>query len=129
MKGPLLTMCSRSVSSIVVILALAALCFSVGEGLRLRPFPALEKVQLDATDGSFVDRSSRLTVFKSGPLDVPTQLQKRSKRFAVDALGPAYRYSNKPSMRLYGCAEQQPITVASIILVSFPSDRAPPLNS
>lgn len=126
MKDLFATMRSRSVSSVVVILTLAALCFSVGEGLRLRPFPTPQS--LDPTNRSSVD-PSRVSVFKSGPLDVPAQTQKRSKRFAIDLAAPVSHYSYKPVTCLHALSVQDTLDVASISLVAFPSDRAPPFTT
>ena len=61
----------------VLAVIIGSLCFSVGEGLRLTPFPVSS-----LTENSENDRS------KYGPLDVPAQPQKRSKRQALDLAGP-----------------------------------------
>lgn len=116
----------RSVSSIAVILTLIALCFSVGEGLRLRPFPVPQSAEPDTTNGSSVDSSSGLAVFKSGPLDVPTQLQKRSKRFAVDFSGAVSRYAYKPFPGISQFPVRETTAAASIGPAASFSGRAPP---
>ena len=122
MKDVFRTMRSRTLSSIAIVLTLAALCFSVGEGLRLTPFPDLE------SSSSFA-KSSQSAVRTYGPLDVPVQAQKRSKRFAIDLLGPVSTYTHKLFTRRFGRSERPSLTVASVLLVSFPSDRGPPLTA
>jgi hypothetical protein len=105
----------------IIVLTLVALCFSVGEGLRLTPFPAL------ATDSS-VAGASQLSVHQYGPLDVPAQAQKRSKRFAIDLSCPVSLYTHKLLALLNSASEDHPAIVASVLAVAFPSDRAPPFS-
>jgi hypothetical protein len=107
----------------VIILTLAALCFSVGEGLRLTPFPVSQSVE---TGTAGVLRSS---VHRYGPLDVPAQAQKRSKRFAIDLSCPVSFYANELTARRQPSSERHSFTVTSLALVAFPSDRAPPVIS
>ena len=107
----------------VIILTLAALCFSIGEGLRLTPFPVSQSVE---TDTAGVSRSS---VHRYGPLDVPAQAQKRSKRFAIDLSCPVSFYANELTARRQPSSERHSFTVTSLALVAFPSDRAPPVIS
>src|SRR6185436_13973521 len=123
MKELFPTMRSRCVSSAVIILTLAALCFSVGEGLRLTPFPVPQSVEVETAG---VSRSS---VHQYGPLDVPAQMQKRSKRFAIDFSCPVSLYTNELSARRQPASERHSITLTSLALVAFPSDRAPPVIS
>ena len=119
---------SPLILSVLTAVKIAALCFSVGEGLRLTPFPA----------PSFDDdRNHRLSVTSSanktslsqyGPLDVPTQNQKRSKR-QVDVAGPAVAGTRDfvpESSPVLAC---ELIDVPSVLLVPGPSGRAPPFLS
>jgi hypothetical protein len=123
------TMRSRHISSIVLIVAIIALCFSVGEGLRLTPFPVLQRIQVDPATASSIAGASQLSVYTYGPLDVPTQPQKRSKRLAIDLLCPDSLHSDQLFTRLYPSTEHGPRAIASILLIAFPSDRAPPFTS
>ncbi len=76
-------------SSVILIVVIASLCFSVGEGLRLTPFPLSAPTRVEATNVSFdANASHETSLYKNGPLDVPTQTQKRSKRQAVDFACP-----------------------------------------
>ena len=107
----------------VIILTLAALCFSIGEGLRLTPFPVSQSVE---TGTAGVSRSS---VHRYGPLDVPAQAQKRSKRFVIDLSCPVAFYTNELTARRQPASERYSNIVTSLALVAFPSDRAPPVIS
>ncbi|HEU4834309.1 MAG TPA: hypothetical protein VFS90_07840 [Pyrinomonadaceae bacterium] len=109
-------------SSVVILLTLAALCFSVGEGLRLTPFPVSQSVEGD------VAGVSQSSVHKYGPLDVPAQAQKRSKRFAIDLSCPVSLYTNEFSARRQPANERHSINVTAVLAVAFPSDRAPPFS-
>lgn len=68
---------------------LLALCFSVGEGVRLIPFPDSrpDAASLEAASSS-VGRPDfdLLQRYRPGRLDVPVKVQKRSKR-QVDSCG------------------------------------------
>lgn len=124
MKGLFHTMRSRAVSSAVILLTLGALCFSVGEGLRLTPFP-----QATPESGSPIDGTSQSSVFKAGPLDVPTQPQKRSKRFAIEVSCPVSVDSAELFANLYPAPERHLELVVSNLLVAIPAGRAPPFTS
>lgn len=125
MRDLFITLRARSVSSIIIGLTLIALCFSVGEGLRLTPFPV--SAQLDPASTLTTSGNTPLRAGQYGPLAVPTQLQKRDKRLAFDLPDPVSTYSYEPFARSFPAAEYQPTTVVSVFPVAFPSDRAPPL--
>ena len=68
----------RSVHNTIVSIGIVAcLCFSIGEGLRLTPFPVTANTGAETSSD---DHSVR----KYGPLDVPTRVQSRNKRQFVD---------------------------------------------
>ena len=81
---------SRVTNSVVMTAALLAviigsLCFSVGEGLRLTPFPNLVlSLSQDAGDLETAGTIDEIAIAKYGPVDVPAQTQKRGKRHSVD---------------------------------------------
>src|SRR5262245_43995660 len=79
-------MSSPLMSSVLSAVILGALCFSVGEGLRLTPFPVSNLAQ---TEGPHLSVTTGISLSHYGPLDVPAQNQKRSKRQALDLAGPA----------------------------------------
>lgn len=110
---------------------IACLCFSVGEGLRLRPFPVSALADSEATNTQLNATSSNETsLYKYGPLDVPTRVQNRGKRQLVD-------YGNAPSQNrreltvnqvLFSSADE-PAGIVSLSFGSHLSGRAPPSNS
>ena len=63
---------------IVSLSVVACLCFSIGEGLRLTPFPVA--VFTEAEGFNETDNSLQ----RYGPLDVPARAQSRNKRPVVD---------------------------------------------
>ena len=74
----------RIKTSIILIVVIASLCFAVGEGLRLTPFPIASLIGVGATETPLSIKSAdQFSSHKYGPLDVPTQHQKRNKRQAV----------------------------------------------
>ena len=123
MKDFLPTMRSRFVSSMVVSLTLMALCFSVGEGLRLTPFPVSQNAQVDF---SSINRGSQSSIYTYGPLDIPIQTQKRSKRFAIDLLCPAPLGTGEFVPQQYPAFERRTHPFISTLLIAFPSERGPP---
>jgi len=104
---------------LIIVLTLVALCFSVGEGLRLTPFTEA------ATDSS-VAGASHLSVHQYGPLNVPAQAQKRSKRIALDLSCPVSVYTGDFVAARHSASDDLPARVASVLAVVFPSGRAPP---
>lgn len=118
------TISNRIVSTAVMAVIVGALCFSVGEGLRLTPFP---QKQQDA--GVTVSNTFAEVSLQYGPLDVPARAQKRSKRYAADCAAP-----NPPAMRdvvtvSSSLEDTAAINVASILFVARPTGRAPPFVS
>jgi hypothetical protein len=110
---------------------IACLCFSVGEGLRLRPFPVSALAESRVTNTQInATTSYETSLYKYGPLDVPTRMQKRGKRQVVD-------YGNAPSQNSRELTVQQvllssadePAGVVSLSFESHLSGRAPPSNS
>jgi hypothetical protein len=129
MKDLFQTMRSRIMSSIAISLTLGALCFSVGEGLRLTPFPIAQSGQVDPASDLTIARTSQSSVHTYGPLDIPTQAQKRNKRFAIDLSGPVSFYTNESFTCRDRQVEYQSNNVASLLLVAIPPGRAPPFTS
>jgi hypothetical protein len=65
----------------LVAVIIGSLCFSAGEGMRLTPFPSATLAEHSSDFDGTIDK---VTVAKYGPLDVPTQHQKRGKRQSLD---------------------------------------------
>jgi hypothetical protein len=114
--------CSPLLSTVLSAVVLCALCFSVGEGLRLTPFPGSIKHKPHER----CSVGSRISASQYGPLNVPTQNQKRSKRQALDLSGPTAvgaRYAAPELSAVLDSASTNPISVLS---VTRPAGRAPP---
>jgi len=120
---------SRVTNSLVMTAALSAviigsLCFSVGEGLRLTPFPTAARSQ---TQDTVVDvNGTAVSLSKYGPLDVPSQ--KRGKRTAIDlaagsAAGRELVFASVASVFDYEAGD-----LNCLPHIRHSSGRAPPLN-
>ena len=122
---------SRFVRTTVLVGVLAALCFSVGEGLRLRPFPLSSMAESGiATAESHFQASHESVSARSGPVYTPTRVQNRNKRDAVNYADLAGR--TNPVSTAYGVfffATDETNRVASASFASSPSGRAPPFSS
>ncbi len=112
----------------VTLLAIVgSLCFSVGEGLRLTPFPVSSQLQIEDSNGLSVAKDAGgKSLSKYGPLDVPSQLQKRGKRQTTD-FGPQPLAETSPVVALIPhCFESKSVQLISTLFVSRPAGRAPP---
>lgn len=68
---------TRIATPVITIVVIAALCFSVGEGLRLTPFSVSPLIGVEATDTPLTTKTSdKISNHKYGPLDVPPHHQK-----------------------------------------------------
>ena len=109
--------------TIIVIGVIACLCFSVGEGLRLRPFPV-------STVESGLNISYEASARPYGPLDVPTRVQTRSKRQAADYAVPPFQNTQAPTIHCVPFfAWGELVAIASTQVGSIPPGRAPPAIS
>jgi hypothetical protein len=117
------------VRTVIVLGVIACLCLSVGEGLRLRPFPVSILAAAVVTDAqpnkSVKHENSRR---KYGPLDVPTRIITRSKRQASDYV----KSSSQEDLQLaihgllfFGSSDLEGIV--SDHVASIAQGRAPPL--
>ena len=122
---------SRFVRTTTLVGVIACLCFSVGEGLRLRPFPVSALAECETTNAQLnATTGYEVSLYKYGPLDVPARAQQRGKRHAVD-------YGNAPSQNTRELTVQQvllsnaaePAGIVSLPFESHFSGRAPPSNS
>ena len=121
---------SRIKTSIILIVVIASLCFSVGEGLRLTPFPIASLTGVGATDTPLTTKSAdHFSSHKYGPLDVPTQHQKRNKRHAVPLDFLPTANSCAIPIALYSSATREPSDIVSALVVSQSAGRAPPFVS
>ena len=106
----------------VLAVIVGSLCFSVGEGLRLTPFPVSS-----VTENAHTSEKNSLSHY--GPLDVPAQTQKRSKRQAVDLACPDSPGARKPVTFFSHLFEYNAVNAGSFLFVPRPDGRAPPFFS
>ena len=115
---------------ILMIGVLAGLCFSVGEGLRLTPFPVSAQAGVAAPDARLNVAASRgASLHKYGPLDKPSQAQaqKRGKRQSPDCDCPPAQNTRKPPADLpRGSGVRPPVAFTPTRSAARPADRAPP---
>ena len=105
-----------------------SLCFSVGEGLRLRPFPTLSP-PADSWAVKGAETSSEVSLAKYGPLDVPAQVQKRSKRYAVELTSGAVATTRPAFASTFERSRYHTEPIAALSFSAPHSGRAPPLNT
>ena len=109
----------------MLIVIVSSLLFSVGEGLHLSPFP--EPGQSGDMYGLVIETSDKSTLAHYGPLDVPAQPQKRSKRQALDLACTDAEAGRKvvrlPFSYLF---DYKPAVTGSLLFVHRPEGRAPP---
>jgi hypothetical protein len=108
-------------SAIIWMGVVACLCFSIGEGLRLTPFP----VSAVSETETFSDTSDSLRQY--GPLNVPARAQSRNKRQVVDdAYLPPERALQPPRVRVSD--QREGLDFPSPPAGSPRTGRAPPLS-
>lgn len=113
--------------SVVLIGVIASLCFSVGEGLRLTPFPVSALTRAEPAIVLVEARASdQISLYKYGPLDAPTQNQKRNKRHTVDFACPPTVGAREVPHYLSLSVAYEPFDIVSVRFVSRPAGRAPP---
>ena len=124
---------SHVTNSFVMTAALLAviigsLCFSVGEGLRLTPFPV---TTLSQTEDSSTVVNVQATVSRSkyGPLDVPAQGQKRGKRNTLDLASASLARRELVFTSLIQTFDYGPNELNLPPHTARSSGRAPPFNS
>jgi hypothetical protein len=114
----------------LMALIIGSLCFSVGEGLRLTPFPVSALLQIDEPNVLSVAKDAAgSSLFKYGPLDVPSPIQKRSKRQTTD-FGSQPQSQSTPIVAFISRRfEDESVDLRSFLFVSRPAGRAPPFVS
>ena len=110
-------------TSVLSAVVLCALCFSVGEGLRLTPFPVPPQRHQHCSVESHV------SVLQYGPLNVPAQNQKRNKRQALDLVGPTAVGARYAAPELSAVLDSPSTDLISVLSVTRPAGRAPPFLS
>ena len=114
-----------STSLHMLIVIVSSLLFSVGEGLHLSPFP--EPGQSGHMYGLLIEASDKSALAHYGPLDVPAQPQKRSKRQSLDLACPDSEESRKVVVTPFNYLfKYEPADTGSLLFVHRPEGRAPP---
>ena len=115
----------------VLVGIIACLCFSVGEGLRLRPFPVSALAEWEARNTQLhATASHEPSLYEYGPLDVPARVQKSGKRQVVDyGNAPCQNSRELTVQRVLLSSADKPAGIVSFSFESHLSGRAPPSNS
>lgn len=109
----------------MLIVVIASLCFSVGEGLRLTPFPIVEARDTSST----IKPSNQVSNHQYGPLGVPAQHQKRNQRQAVALVFLVTENSYAVPTALHFPATCESTDIVSVLVVSQSAGRSPPFVS
>jgi hypothetical protein len=113
-----------------MIVVIGSLCFSVGEGLRLTPFPISALIGVEASNAALpACAADQVSNHKYGPLDVPPQNQKRNKRQAAPIDCPPTSNTWEAPITLHSSVTHPPLEVISVLVVSQFGGRAPPVVS
>lgn len=116
------------VSAALLAVIIGALCFSVGEGLRLTPFPISDRTETHESAFA-VNTANQISLSQYGPLNVPAQTQKRSKRQTLELAVPASPGTRAAFTPSFFLVEAEAIAGTSILFVARPAGRAPPILS
>ena len=117
------------VTAAVLAVIIGSLCFSVGEGLRLTPFPTLA-VSETRDSGTVVNiKDTHVSLSKYGPLDVPAQSQKRGKRNTVELASASPVGRELVFTCVVDTFKYEADDLNLLSPVACLSGRAPPLNS
>jgi hypothetical protein len=116
---------SRLVTAALMAMIIGSLCFSVGEGLRLTPFPLLAQTQ-DAGAAADLSSATRSSLAKYGPLDVPAQTQKRGKHNIVELASGPHAQTQPVFVAIVRSSEYEGDNLIHLALSAPPSGRAPP---
>lgn len=120
----------RIMSSVILIAVVGSLCFSVGEGLRLAPFPISHLVKGAASDTTLTPQASgQISNYRYGPLGVSTSTSKRNKRQSVAIDFPTTSYTSEVPTSHYFAPTHERLETASVLVMSRSAGRAPPLVS
>ena len=108
---------------------IGSLCFSVGEGLRLTPFPITALSQIQDSSTVFDVKETDVSLSKYGPLDVPAQSQKRGKRNSVDLASASPARRELVFTFVVNTFAYEADNLILLPHIARPADRGPPLNS
>ncbi len=123
------TLSSRLVSAALLAVVIGALCFSVGEGLRLTPFPVSDLTQTQQEKAFTAKTSNEIGLSQYGPLNIPAQTQKRGKRQIVEFAVTASPGTRANVSSFFSACADEVVNIASVLSVARPAGRAPPVLS
>jgi hypothetical protein len=114
---------------IIIVGVIGCLCFSVGEGLRLRPFPVSTLGESDATNPQH-NASRETSLCNYGPLDLPTPLQSRGKRRQVLDYGnpPLQSSGDLIAHQILLSDTAEAVDIVFLLFTSPSTGRAPPFG-
>lgn len=116
-------------SAALLALVIGALCFSVGEGLRLTPFPVSDLAQVRQEKAFTATTSNEIGLSQYGPLNIPAQTQKRGKRPTIEFAVIASPGTRAAVTSFFSVRADAVVNVASVLSVARPAGRAPPVLS
>jgi hypothetical protein len=112
------------------IVVIASLCLSVGEGLRLTPFPVSDLARTQTTELPREATDFEGDPFSEyGPLDIPNQNQKRNKRQLIEFACPHLSAAREEPTYRSSLYKDEPVHRVFLQFVSRPAGRAPPFLS
>ena len=125
---------ARVTNSFVMTAALLAviigsLCFSVGEGMRLTPFPITALSQIEDSSTAVDIQEINVSLSKYGPLDVPAQSQKRGKRNTVELASASTAKRELVFTFVIDTFAYEADHLNLLPHIARPAGRGPPLNS
>jgi len=98
--------------------------------MRLTPFPISSRIDIEAKHtSSTVNTESQISNYRHGPLDVPTQHQRRSKREAAPLAFLLTPTECEVLVALQFSAVHEACESVSVLVISQSAGRAPPLLS
>ena len=129
-----LTYANRSLltRATITVGVIACLCFSIGEGLRLTPFPVSPSC-LNTTSALLISVTvaPETSLQRYGPINVPSHAQclKRGKRHTVDCEFPPPNARRLPGNDAQRQVMEGVIDLGSPLPISQLADRAPPVTA
>ena len=120
---------SSVITAALLAVIVGSLCFSVGEGLRLTPFPVTTLSQTEDSGTVINVKENDVSRSKYGPLDVPAQSQKRGKRNTLDLASVSQAERELVFTFVVGSFRYEADELNLLPHLARPSGRAPPLNS
>ena len=115
------------VTAALLVVIIGSLCFSVGEGMRLTPFPNTAISQTEDSSTVVNVQETHVSLAKYGPLDVPAQ--KRGKRSSTDLLSALTARRELVFTFVINTFQYETNDLNLLPYLARPSGRAPPFNS